>query len=94
MSVAVPPPAPSILLGGVVMYIGVWMLLQPEQAWRCAHDFSTGLKRFEGSLRGQPWWGAAEGPSGAPALAGMRVAGAVVALLGVVAFIAGLSRIL
>lgn len=85
-------PTPSVAVGAAVMYLGVWMMLQPDYAWRCAQDLATGLQRFEGILRGQPWWSTPERQTGTPALSGVRLAGAVVTALGLAMLLAGLSR--
>ncbi|WP_321472939.1 hypothetical protein [uncultured Paludibaculum sp.] len=82
-------------LGAVLIYLGVWMAIQPAEAWHLAQDFMMGIQRFQGTLLGAPSWSSrrdshSETPQN---LTGLRAAGMVIAAIGVAVLAAGLSRL-
>ncbi|MGJ5813162.1 hypothetical protein [Paludibaculum fermentans] len=83
-----------VMVGAGLIYAGVWIVLQPAGAWRLMQGLVEGIQRFESSLRGSPWWQANPDtlPDHPPAGAAFRIAGAVVATLGVVSLAGGLSQ--
>ncbi|QOY85177.1 hypothetical protein [Paludibaculum fermentans] len=83
-----------VVVGAGLIYAGVWMAVQPAGAWRLIQDFMEGIQRFSSALQGgHPWAVTSRGSAGnPPAATSLRLAGAVVALLGVVSLSGGLGQ--
>ncbi len=80
--------------GAGLIYSGVWLVFQPAGAWRLMQDLMEGIQRFSSTLHGASSWEAQPvGSSGTPrAPITLRMAGAVVALMGIVSLAGGLSQ--
>lgn len=83
-----------VVIGAGLIYAGVWIVFHPAGAWQLAQGLMDGIQRFESTLHGAPWWSAQPRTSSAqtPASAKLRLAGAVVAALGVLSLAGGLSQ--
>lgn len=83
-----------VVVGAGLIYAGVWIVFHPAGAWQLAQGLMEGIQRFESNLHGAPWWSAQTrtSPGKPPAPTRLRLAGAVVAALGVISLAGGLSQ--
>ncbi|MBN9660719.1 MAG: hypothetical protein J0H49_21185 [Acidobacteria bacterium] len=81
-----------VLVGAGLIYAGAWIIFHPAGSWQLAQDMMDGIQRFESSLHGAPWWSVQTSHRKPPASLTFRLAGAIVAALGVVSLAGGLSR--
>ncbi|MGC4049682.1 MAG: hypothetical protein QM757_09240 [Paludibaculum sp.] len=83
-----------VFIGAGLIYAGVWTVLRPSGFWKLVEGLMDGIQRFESSLHLAPWWSGQSRRTSElpPSHTAIRVAGAVLAILGVLSLAGGLSQ--